>query len=180
LEAKRLAPEELRETVASLGRSFGVRPNRDVGFGYDCGATRHVLLLNERLKPGGFIKELRARNMIAALLVARAGPLRYFAVRWLLLTSPGKEDVRMVLVRPNGDPAFEGYARPRARGLDFALRDTGLERTPAEIGGRVAQDDVTWTMRVWRGPLRGKLRPRPIGDASRIGPRAREPLPRPR
>jgi hypothetical protein len=176
LEAKRLAPKEVRSTVAALGPTFGVRPNPEIGFGYDCGAARHVLLLNERVKPGEFVKAIRARNMIAGLLVAQAERLRYFAVRWLLLTSPGRDGVRMVLARPNGEPAFEGRARPKARGLDFTLRDTGLERTPTEIEGRITPDDVTWTMRIWRGPLRGKLRPRQITDAARTGPRAREPV----
>jgi hypothetical protein len=179
LEAKRLAPEEVRGTVASLGPTFGIHPNSEVGYGYDCGSTRHVLLLNERVKPGEFVKAIGARNMIAGLLVAQAEQLRYFAVRWLLLTSPAGEGVRMVLVRPNGEPAFEGRAQPKARGLDFTLRDTGLERTPTAIEGRITSDDVAWTMRVWRGPLPGKLRPRPIANAARVGPRAREPVQQP-
>jgi hypothetical protein len=83
-------------------------------------------------------------------------------VRWLLLTSPADDGVRMVLVRPNGEAAFEGVAVAGAKALRFTLRDTGLERTPAEIAGRIADDDVAWTIRVWRGPLRAKQMPRPI------------------
>lgn len=179
LQPKRLEPEELRGIVAALGPTFGVRPNLEIGLSYDCGATRHVLLLNERLKPGEFVEAMGARNMIAGLLVAQAERLRYFAVRWLLLTSPGRDGVRMVLVRPNGEPAFEGHARPTASGLDFTLRDSGLERTRVAIEGRITSDDIAWTMRIWRGPLRGKLRPRAITDAARIGPRARETVEQP-
>jgi len=42
------------------------------------------------------------------------------------------------------------------------MRDTGLERAPAKIEGVIAGDDIRWTMRVWRGRLRGKQHPKSI------------------
>jgi hypothetical protein len=179
LQPKRLEREELRGIVSALGPTFGVRPNPEIGFAYDCGTMRHVLLLNERLKAGELVEAISARNMIAGLLVAQEERLRYFAVHWLVLTSPGKDGVRIVLVRPNGEPAFDGLARRDKEGLVFTLRDSGLERTRATIEGRITSDDIAWTMRVWRGPLRGKLRPRAITEAARIGPRARDPVAQP-
>jgi hypothetical protein len=162
-EATRLDARAVRETLAALGGpTYGVTINPRIGFRFDCGSLQHVVLLNEALKRGSFVKGVRERNMIAGLLVSQAEKLRYFSVRWLLLTSPAKDGVRMVLARPNGDPAFEGQAVAEDGALRFTLRDTGLERTPAEISGFATDDDIDWTMRVWRGPLRGKLRPRPL------------------
>ena len=127
-----------------------------------CGRREHIVLLNAALKRGGVVKALTGRGLIAALIVSQPEKLAYFTVRWLMLTTPGKEGVRMALVRPNGEAAFEGRATLKADSLVFTMRDTGLERTPAEVEGRIGEEEIGWTMRVWRGPLRGKQSPRPL------------------
>ena len=166
IEAKRLTAKAVQETLAALGGpTYGVTLNPRIGFRFDCGSLQHVMLLNEALQRGSFVKGVTGRSMIAGLLVSQGDRLRYFSVRWLLLTSPDKNGVRMVLVRPNGDPAFEGQAVAADKGLRFTLRDTGLERSPAEIAGHITANDIRWTMRVWRGPMRGKLRPRSLAGA---------------
>jgi hypothetical protein len=158
-----LDPKDVREILAAMsGPTFSVEVNPEVGFRFTCGELEHVLLLNKALKRGGFAKGLTKRNLIAGLVVAQSEKLRHFTVRWLLLTAPADDGVRVVLVRPGGEPVFEGKAVADAKGLGFMLRDTGLERTPAQIAGRVADDDIAWAIRVWRGPLRAKPSPRPV------------------
>lgn len=177
-EAKPLDAKAVRETQNAIGGStFGVALNPEVGFAFDCGATQNVLFLNEDLKSGGFAQGLSRRPMIAGLVVSKAEDLQYFTLRWLLLTSPAKQGVRMILVRPTGEPAFEGLAvTGDAKALRFTLRDTAGERVSAAIDGEIADDAIRWSLRVRQEPPRGKLRPRPITGAERIGPRARDPV----
>ena len=68
----------------------------------------------------------------------------------------------MALVRPSGEPVLAGGAVPSDNALAFVLRDTGLDRTPMELTGRVTNRDVSWTLRLWVGQVRDKARPRVI------------------
>jgi hypothetical protein len=164
IDARRIDRKAVKEVLAGLsGPAYGVKLRDDYGLRFDCGRLRNVVLLNAALRPGSFLKDAQQGNLIAALVVAQPErKLAHFSVRWLLLASPGKERIAMALVRPNGEPAFEGEAVRDSEGLRFRLRDTGLERVPAEIEGRVTDDDIAWTIRVWQGPLRDKQRPRAI------------------
>jgi len=68
----------------------------------------------------------------------------------------------VALVRPNGEPVLAGRAVKEGKALAFSLRDTGLERTPMEVTGKVTNNDVSWKLRLWTGALRDKARPRTI------------------
>ena len=165
-QSKRLKPDALRTVHAAIGGTrFGAALSQELGFELVCGKQRHAILLDDTLKRGSLVEGLSKRGMIAAQLFTRAANPGYYALRWLLLTSPEKDGLRMVLVRPNGDAAFEGHAKRDDRGLSFALRDTGLERTPTKITGYVSADDIAWTLEQSRGRLRGKRRPQPIRPA---------------
>ncbi len=159
-KARPLDAKAVKETIAALARpAFGIALDPDTGFRFKCGRSDQIVLLNAALKRGSIAKTLASRSLVAALIVTRPARVDHFNVRWLLLTSPEKNGVRMVLARPNGEAAFEGGGIDDGKGLVFALRDTGLERTPAEITGRIADNDVNWTIRTWQGPLRAKRSP---------------------
>jgi hypothetical protein len=68
----------------------------------------------------------------------------------------------VALVGPSGEPAFAGRAVAEGSTLAFTLRDTGRERTPVEISGKVTARDIGWTLRVWTGAVREKPQPRAI------------------
>lgn len=167
-EAARAEPGAVKALLARLdGDRWGLEPDPDSGFTFPCGPLRHTVVLDRALKRGAYLKMALARPHLAGFLLTERRDEPAAGVRWLLLTTPVGEGLRMALVRPGGEPAFEGEALPdptaSGRGaLRFVLRDTGLERTPAEISGRITDDDVSWTLKVWRGPLRGKQRPRPL------------------
>lgn len=162
-EAEPLAAKAVREIVAALGGArYDMPINPDTGLAFECGGVRHVLLLNAALRRGGFADAALKDGMIAGLVVARAEKLPSYGVRWLLLTSPGKQGLDILLARTNGDIALAGSAEANAEGLRFTLRDTGIERTPVEVVGHVTNDEIGWTMRVWRGALRDKAHPRAI------------------
>jgi hypothetical protein len=169
IPARRIEAEAVEEAIDALGGpAWGVKLRRDYALRFDCGRRRNVVLLNEKLRPGRFLKDAQAAPMIAALIVAQAERrLEHYNTRWLLLSSPGKDGIDMAMVRPSGEPAFAGRAVPDGDGLAFRLRDTGLERTPAEIEGRVTDDEVKWTIRVWRGPIRAKRAAPVVGQMAR-------------
>lgn len=166
--SKRLEPAALRSIDAAIGGArYGVALSHELGFEFACGRQIHATLLNASLTRGKLVETFSRRGMIAALIFTQATGPSYYTLRWLLLTRPGKSGIRMALVRPNGDAAFEGYARQDDKGLSFTLRDTGLERTPAEIAGRIGDDDIDWSVQQWRGALRGKQRPQPVRPITR-------------
>lgn len=172
IEAKKLPAKAMSETCAGLrGPTYGVPLRSDFALGFTCGRARNVVLLNEKLEPGCFVARLLSERMIAALIVAQPERLLHYGVRWLMFTSPGPDGVRMAMVRPNGDPAFEGQAVADGEGLRFTMRDTGLERTPTEIAGRVTDKDMSWTIRLWQGPLRDKQRPHTLQPPALAAPR---------
>lgn len=161
VKAKQLDANALKEIVGNVGGPrYGIGLRRDLGFRLDCGGLSNAVLLNEALRPGTLVDDASESNMIAALVVTQAErKLTYFTVRWLVLTSPHRDGIAIVVLKANGDPAFEGTAVRDGKGLRFSLRNTGIERTQAEITGQATDDDVKFAVRVWRGALRDKQRP---------------------
>lgn len=161
VKPKQLDAKALKEIVGNLGGPrYGIRLRPDLGFRFDCGGFGNAVLLNEALRPGTLVDDARESNMIAALVVTQAErKLSYFTVRWLVLTSPHRDGIAIVVLRANGDPAFEGTAVRDGKGLHFSLRNTGIERTQAEISGQATNDNLKFAVRVWRGALRDKQRP---------------------
>jgi len=161
VKAKQLDANALEEIVGNVGGPrYGIGLRRDLGFRLDCGGLSNAVLLNEALRPGTLVDDAGESNMIAALVVTQAErKLTYFTVRWLVLTSPHRDGIAIVVLKANGDPAFEGTAVRDGKGLRFSLRNTGIERTQAEITGQATDDDVKFAVRVWRGALRDKQRP---------------------
>ena len=161
VKAKQLDANALKEIVGNVGGPrYGIGLRRDLGFRLDCGGLSNAVLLNEALRPGTLVDDAGESNMIAALVVTQAErKLTYFTVRWLVLTSPHRDGIAIVVLKANGDPAFEGTAVRDGKGLRFSLRNTGIERTQAEITGQATDDDVKFAVRVWRGTLRDKQRP---------------------
>ena len=161
VKAKQLDANALKEIVGNVGGPrYGIGLRRDLGFRFDCGGLGNAVLLNEALRPGTLVDDAGESNMIAALVVTQAErKLTYFTVRWLVLTSPHRDGIAIVVLKANGDPAFEGTAVRDGKGLRFSLRNTGIERTQAEITGQATDDDVKFAVRVWRGALRDKQRP---------------------
>jgi hypothetical protein len=161
VKAKQLDANALKEIVGNVGGPrYGIGLRRDLGFRLDCGGLSNAVLLNEALRPGTLVDDAGESNMIAALVVTQAErKLTYFTVRWLVLTSPHRDGIAIVVLKANGDPAFEGTAVRDGKGLRFSLRNTGIERTQAEITGQATDDDVKFAVRVWRGALRDKQRP---------------------
>jgi hypothetical protein len=164
IEAAPIDSKAVRATLAALaGPTYGIPLRRDFALGFVCQKLRNVVLLNEALRPGSFPEDAARSGMIAALIVSQPeARIDYYTVRWLLLTSPTADGVAMAMVRPTGELSFEGQALADSSGLRFRLRDVGIERVPAEIVGEVTPDAVKWTMRLWRGPVRDKQRPRSV------------------
>lgn len=162
VEARAVSAGRLRQTLAAFrGPSYGVLINPDIGLQFQCGGKRHFVLFNQALSCGSLVGDLAARGLIAGIVVAEGDKgMKHFVLRWLLFTSPAGEGVDVALVRPSGEPVLSGRAVPDGRHLAFALRDTGLERSPIEVAGRVTNRDVRWTLRIWVGALRDKARPR--------------------
>ncbi|TDL90784.1 HEAT repeat domain-containing protein [Meridianimarinicoccus aquatilis] len=162
-KAEPLDRKSLAAVHAGLsGPLFSMAPSAKLGLGYTCGKTRFTLLLNDSLDQNDIPKAVMAREWIAASMVTQAGNAAHWTLRWLVLTQPVADGLRMVLLRPNGDAMFEGMAQPGKDGMNFHLRDTGLERIPTQIDGRILRNGLSWTHKVWRGPLRAKKRPLPL------------------
>ena len=161
VKPKQIEAKALKEIVGNLGGPrYGIRLRLDLGFRFECGGLSNAVLLNEALRPGTLVDDASESNMIAALVVTQAErKLSYFTVRWLVLTSPHRDGIAIVVLRSNGDPAFEGTAVRDGKGLRFSLRNTGLERTQAEISGQATNEAIKFAVRVWRGALRDKQRP---------------------
>ena len=162
--ARALDPRQVRQVQAAFrGPAYGVALDPDMGWRFDCGRRRHVVLLNRALKRGSLVGDLARTGMIAGLVVAQGEKgLKHFTLRWLLLTNPARDGIHVALVRPSGEPAFAGRAVAEGSTLAFTLRDTGRERTPVEISGKVTARDIGWTLRVWTGAVREKPQPRAI------------------
>lgn len=164
VEAKAVSARQLRQTLATFrGPAYGMPVSLEMGLQFLCGGIRHVVLFNQELRRGNLLKCAASRGLIAGLVVAEGEKgMKHFFLRWLLLTNPAKDGIEMALVRPSGEPVLAGGAVPNGKALAFVLRDTGLDRTPMELTGRVTSRDVSWTLRLWVGQVRDKARPRAI------------------
>jgi hypothetical protein len=155
LDRKRIAAI----TAKLSGSLFSIRPSPDIAVGYSCGGSDFALMPNAELGKNDLTAPLFERDRLAAVLVSQAARGANWTLRLLVLTQPDKDRLRIVMVRPNGDPMFEGTGERGKEGVDFRLRETGLERTPTTIEGRISGASLTWNHRVWRGPMRPKRRP---------------------
>lgn len=163
LPIRREPPEAVAETIEALrGSSYGASLRRTLGFSFSCQGNRHLVLLDEGIAPGRFLRDLRARPRIAGIVAMHDRAVGRFITRRIILTRPDGDGVAVSIVRPSGEVALLGSLRPGAKGMALTLSDHGGERVPMWIEGIVTDDDIVLRGRLFAESAPPKRRGKPI------------------
>jgi HEAT repeats len=161
--AKIVEDRQVRENIDAIwGSTYGITLNPNVGFEISCGRAKHFLFLNDVVKRGTFLDDVKSRKMIAGLVALQEEHIQYSTIRYLLLTNPSNSGIELIVARTNGEAVYAGEANPNGAALRLRMRDVGLERTPTEIEGLLSNEDIQLNFRVWGGRAKKKKHGEPI------------------
>jgi hypothetical protein len=161
--AKIVEDRQVRENIDAIwGSTYGITLNPNVGFEISCGRAKHFLFLNDVVKRGTFLDDVKSRKMIAGLIALQEKHIQYSTIRYLLLTNPSNSGIELIVARTNGEAVYAGEANPNGAALRLRMRDVGLERTPTEIEGLLSNEDIQLNFRVWGGRAKRKKHGEPI------------------
>ncbi len=148
---------QVAEKVEKIwGSTYGVKLNHELGLIFTCGKSTLSVLLNNTLKRGSWLKNLRSKPLIAGVLTIKEHEVKRYSVRYILMTKPTDTGLIITASRTNGDVVFAGKAIAEGDELRLSMRDVGVERTPAEIDGVITNDNIKLDLRTWRGVVRSK------------------------
>lgn len=158
-QAKPIPEKEVARIVENLGETaYGIRLGKRFALSFSCGATENYIVFNETLQGGSLPDAVRSGKWIAGL-VASDQEHGYVAIRYLILTYPGKAGPRLAIANAAGEVLYAG----EIEGTSFFIRDVAPGVRPAEIRGDLGASDLGLRIRTWRMATQTKKRPLPIG-----------------
>lgn len=158
-----LSGAELRTSIEELkGPTYGVGLSPRLGLRLKCGGFTHLLLLNHALAHGAITRGLQSEPMIAGIVTLHEAGVSYGSSRYVVMTSPTDDGVRVIVVTTSGDAAYAGEAQPDGGVLHLRLRDVGPQRIPTEIEGTIDDERIELKARVWHGRPVAKKRGEPV------------------
>lgn len=131
------------------GSTFGLRLNPALGYAFDCGGARHLVLLSSDLQPGKLLAALLEKRRIAGMVVMQdeRGSTTYLARR-LIVTRPERGGIAVSVVSPTGEVELRGMLLPQDKGYALSLRNHAVRR-PTEVDGFVGEDGLVLRVRVF-------------------------------
>ena len=155
--------EPAAEVEAALrrfrGSSFGLRFNAELGYAFQCGNARHLVLLSSELQRGKLLTALTAKHRIAGIVAMQdeRGAAASYLARRLIVTRPERDGIGVSVVSPAGEVDLLGSLRPEGEGYTLALRTHGAARPPIAVDGFVGEDGIALEVRAFVGEASRKL-----------------------
>jgi hypothetical protein len=134
------------------GSSYGLRLDPEQAYSFQCGNSRHLVLLASELGRGRLAAALAARQRIAGIVAMQdeKGSTTYLARR-LIVTRPGRNGIDVAVVGTDGEPDLLGSLRTEGQRLAIGLRSHGAARTPIVVDGFADDSGLMLDVRVFGG-----------------------------
>ncbi|MBK6972723.1 MAG: hypothetical protein IPH26_07120 [Sterolibacteriaceae bacterium] len=145
---------KIEAALAQLrGSTYGLRFNPKLGYGFDCGGTRHLVLLSSELERGALLAALGAKRRIAGIvaMVDGSDTAASYVARHLIVVRPARDGIDVSVIDTDGDVQLQGGLRRDGKGLALTLRTHGAALPPTAVDGAVTDDGVTLDVRVFVG-----------------------------
>jgi len=143
---------EVSKIMAGLrGSTFGVRIEPALGYAFQCGSTRQVVLLSADLPAGpGLLAALSQRRRIAGIVAMQdeRGSATYVVHR-IVVTRPERDGIAVAVLSTGGEVELRGMLVPRDKGATLSLRSHAAGRRPIEVEGVVSDEGLVLRARVF-------------------------------
>jgi hypothetical protein len=148
--------DEVQDTLRRFrGSTYGLRFNPALGYAFQCGHARHLVLLSAELQRGKLLASLAEKRRllgVVAMQDERGSP--DYVARRLIVSRPAGDTVHLSVLSPSGEVDLTGSLRRNDRGFHLALHSQGSRR-PVQVEGEVTNDGITlqasaFTAGVWR------------------------------
>jgi hypothetical protein len=152
-------PAEIEATIRRFrGSTYGLRFNPQLGYAFECGNARHLVLLSSELQRGSLLASLGAKRRIAGLVAIQdeTGEQSSYLARRLIVTRPTGDGIDVSIVGPGGEVDLVGNLRPRGTGYVLTLRTYDEARRPTAVDGVVSEDGLVLNLRTLTGGPSGK------------------------
>lgn len=138
------APDQVKAVLARYrGARWGLEPSPDLAWQLRCGGADHLLMLAAALAPGRRREWLRSAPRIAGLLAMDdAQHHEGWRTRRIIATEPQGEEIRVSVLRPDGDVELLGRLRPQGEGFALELQSLSHSAAPMRVEGLVSEDAV--------------------------------------
>ena len=121
VRSERASLQEAATALADLGRdSYGLQLARDNIHGIDCGPTRMVLALDE-VAAKAMLSTRDDRPRILGIVGQQSPEDGSYSVKWLVFSTPDKEETQVSVHRQTGEPVLFGSAGGKRGTARFAL-----------------------------------------------------------
>lgn len=153
-------PSKVEAALGRLrGSTYGLRFNPELGYGFQCGGTRHLVLLSSELKRGALLAALGATRRIAGIVAMEDGSdsAASYVARHLIVARPAPDGIDVSVVGTDGDVQLLGGLRRDGKGLALTLRTHGTALPPTAVDGAVTDDGLLLEVRVFIGGPSVKL-----------------------
>lgn len=153
-------PSKIEAALRRLrGSTYGLRFNPELGYGFDCGGTRHLVLLSSELKRGALLAALGATRRIAGIVAMEDGSdsAASYVARHLIVARPAPNGIDVSVVGTDGDVQLLGRLRREGKGLALTLRTHGTALPPTTVDCAVTDDGLLLEVRVFIGGPSVKL-----------------------
>ena len=89
-----------------------------------CGRNTSMILLNREFAAQASVESLQRRRAFLGVIAARSEATRSYSVAYLMLTAPaeGKDQIHLLIHRPNGHVVFAGTAHVANNCAAFSIR----------------------------------------------------------
>jgi len=143
---------EVTKVVAGLrGSTFGVRIDPTLGYAFQCGSARHVVLLSADLPASrGLLSALSERRRIAGIVAMQdeRGSATYVVHR-VIVTRPERDGIAVAVLSTGGEVELRGKLVPQDKGATLSLRSHAAGRRPTEVEGVVSDQGLVLRARVF-------------------------------
>lgn len=136
-------PAKVKTVVDKLrGSNYGLKLKRDFGLCFNCGDTKHVLLVNDDLKRGQFAENLLAKRRIVGVIAMEEEDSNDFVTRYLVFVKPTRQQAVISVINTSGEVVMMGKFRRTSSGLELEMRDHTNARVPTNVTGLITDSEV--------------------------------------
>lgn len=140
------------------GSTYGLRFNAELGYAFQCGSARHLVLLSSELQRGTLLASIAAKRRLAGIVAMRdgKGEQASYLARRLIVTRPASDGVDISILSSGGEVEFVGTLRPGGAGYVLALRTRDATRPPIAVDGALSENGLVLHVRTRSGAPSGK------------------------
>lgn len=160
LSLKLLPKKKIQQVIDSLSsrNTYNIKISESTGFDISIGNANWVFLVNKDLQDNKFFNGFLKRKYIVGLLARKNKSHNHFAIQYIVLSNPSAREVKILVVRTDGEICYSGNAITKDETILLSLKDVDRPGTMAtNVEGELTKQGFEITKSILFG-IRNKMK----------------------